>query len=242
MKIVILAGGLGSRLAEETKKKPKPMVTIGKDPIILHIINIYRQFNYKDFLIAGGYKVSIIKKFFKKKNIKGINIKVIDTGNKSMTGGRIYRLKKYLKEDKFMLTYGDGLASINIIKLLKLHNKAKKTATITVVRPPARWGYVSMKKNLVNKFEEKNQLNEGWINGGFFIFEKTFFKYFDNFKNKNSIILETDILPKLAKKKQLFAYKHLGFWQCVDTLRDKLYLTSLYKKNIKPWITKKIKN
>lgn len=235
MKIVILAGGLGTRLGEETKSKPKPMIDIGKDPILMHIINIYKNFNQKEFLIAGGYKFNIIKKFFEKKKIKDLKVEVVDTGNKSMTGGRIYKLKKYITEDQFMLTYGDGLANINIKKLLYFHNQKKKTATITVVRPPARWGHVTLRKNLITKFEEKNQLNEGWINGGFFVFEKKVFKFFEKFKSKKDIVLEKDILPILSKKKQLAAFKHTGFWKCMDTLRDKLYLINLIKNNKFPW-------
>tara|TARA_Y100001970_G_C14171641_1_gene824515 strand:+ start:925 stop:1644 length:720 start_codon:yes stop_codon:yes gene_type:complete len=236
MKVVILAGGLGTRLSEETKKKPKPMVNIGKDPILLHIIKIYSRFNFNKFIIAGGYKINFIKKFFKKRKIKNLDIKVINTGNKSMTGGRIYRLKKYLKDDKFMLTYGDGLANIDLNKLIRFHNNSKKIATLTVVRPPARWGHVTIKKKLITKFEEKNQLNEGWINGGFFVFEKNFFNFYKNYKKKESVVLESDILPKLSKKKQLSAYQHLGFWKCMDTLRDKIYLTDLFKKKRVPWM------
>ena len=236
MKVVILAGGLGTRLSEETKKKPKPMVNIGKDPILLHIIKIYSRFNFNKFIIAGGYKINFIKKFFKKRKIKNLDIKVINTGSKSMTGGRIYRLKKYLKDDKFMLTYGDGLANIDLNKLIKFHNNSKKIATLTVVRPPARWGHVTLKKKLITKFEEKNQLNEGWINGGFFVFEKNFFDFYKNYKKKESVVLESDILPKLSKKKQLSAYQHLGFWKCMDTLRDKIYLTELFKKKRIPWM------
>ena len=236
MKVVILAGGLGTRLSEETKTKPKPMVNIGKDPILLHIIRIYSRFNFNKFIIAGGYKINYITKFFKKKKIKNLDIKVINTGNKSMTGGRIYRLKKYLKDDKFMLTYGDGLANIDLNKLIRFHNNSKKIATLTVVRPPARWGHVTIKKKLITKFEEKNQLNEGWINGGFFVFEKNFFNFYKSYKKKESVVLESDILPKLSKKKQLSAYQHLGFWKCMDTLRDKTYLTELFKKKRIPWM------
>ena len=158
---------------------------------------------------------------------------------KSMTGGRIYRLKKYINENQFMVTYGDGLANINIRKLLKFHNKNKKIATISVVRPPARWGHVTMKKNLISKFEEKNQLNEGWINGGFFVFEKKVFNYFNKFKSKDNVILEKDILPIISKNRNLIAYKHLGFWQCMDTLREKKYLIEMNKKNKAPWMNLK---
>jgi len=236
MKVIILAGGFGTRLGEETKKKPKPMINIGKDPIILHIINIYKNFNHNEFLIAGGYKINVIKQYFKKKKIKNLKIQVINTGNKSMTGGRVYRLKKYIKENQFMITYGDGLANINIKKLLYFHNRSKKTATITIVRPPARWGHVTLKKNLITKFEEKDQLNEGWINGGFFVFNKEIFKFFKKFKFKDNINLEKDILPLISKKNKLVAFKHLGFWKCMDTLRDKMYLINLIKKNKIPWM------
>ncbi len=238
MKVVILAGGLGTRLGQETKLVPKPMIKIGQDPILIHIMKIYKHFNFKEFIIAGGYKHNYIKKFFKKK-IRNLNIKVINTGMKSMTGGRIYRLKKYINENQFMVTYGDGLANINIRKLLKFHNKNKKIATISVVRPPARWGHVTMKKNLISKFEEKNQLNEGWINGGFFVFEKKVFNYFNKFKSKDNVILEKDILPIISKNRNLIAYKHLGFWQCMDTLREKKYLIEMNKKNKAPWMNLK---
>ena len=239
MKVVILAGGLGTRLSEETKKKPKPMINIGNDPILLHIIRIYSKFNFTKFIIAGGYKIEIIKEFFKKKKIKNLDIEVINTGNRSMTGGRIYRLKKYLENERFMLTYGDGLANIDLNKLIKFHSDSKKIATLTVVRPPARWGHVTIKNKLITKFEEKNQLNEGWINGGFFVFEKNFFDLFKKYKNKDSLVLENDILPKLSKKKQLSAYQHLGFWKCMDTLRDKIYLSKMFKNKKAPWMTLK---
>lgn len=234
--VVILAGGLGTRISEETKTKPKPMVKILKDPILLNIIQIYNNFGFSKFIIAGGYKINFIKEYFKKKKLKNIEIKIINTGKTSMTGGRIYKLKKYLENESFMVTYGDGLANINLEKLISFHKKSKLTATITVVRPPARWGYVTINKNFITKFEEKNQLNEGWINSGFFIFEKNFFNFFKSFKNKNSIILEKDILPKIAKKKQLQAFKHYGFWKCVDTLRDKEYLEKIQKKFGKLWL------
>ncbi len=232
MKVIILAGGLGTRLGQETRLIPKPMIKIGQDPILIHIMKIYEHFNFKEFIIAGGYRHNYIKKYFKKK-IKNLNIKVINTGMKSMTGGRIYRLKKYINENQFMVTYGDGLANVNIGKLLKFHNKNKKIATISVVRPPARWGHVTMKKNLISKFEEKNQLNEGWINGGFFVFEKKVFNYFKKFKSKDNVILEKDILPIVSKNRNLIAYKHLGFWQCMDTLREKKYLIEMNKKKKK---------
>ena len=236
MKVIILAGGLGTRLGNETKLKPKPMVKIGNLPIIQHIIKIYESFKIREFIIAGGYKYNFIQNYFKKKKLHGLNIKVIDTGNNCLTGGRVYKLKKYINDDLFMLTYGDGLANININKLLQFHKKKNKIATITIVRPPARWGHVTIKKDLVIKFEEKNQLNEGWINGGFFVLNNKFFNFFKKYKNKNKIILEKDILTSISKKNELSAYKHLGFWKCMDTPRDKEYLNQLIKKKKLPWL------
>ena len=235
MKIVILAGGKGTRLAEKTSIKPKPMVMIGKQPIIGHIIEIYRKYGFNDFYIAAGYKYEIIKKYFRKKVNKNINVNVINTGKETQTGGRLYKLKKFLKKEQFMLTYGDGLANINIKKLIKFHNKNKKMVTMTVVRPPARWGYVKILGNKIESFEEKNVKNEGWINGGFMVFEP---KIFDSFNYTNKTNLENDILSNVAKKKQLSAFKHGKFWQCMDTLRDKITLNNLNKKN-PPWKNKK---
>lgn len=228
----ILAGGLGSRLSEETKKIPKPMIKIGKIPIIHHIINIYKKNNFDEFIIMGGYKNSYIKSYFKKKK----NIFVKNSGLLTMTGGRILSIKNQILEnenDNFFLTYGDGVSDIDIKKLYKFHIKNKKIATMTIVRPPARWGYVVLKKDLIKNFEEKNQLNEGWINGGFFVLNKKVFKYFEKYKDKNSIVFEKDILPYLAKKKELVAYKHKGFWQCMDTMRDKVLLNKYWKENLK---------
>ena len=236
MKVIILAGGFGTRLGNQPKLRPKPMVQIGKEPIIIHIMNIYRKFNFKEFIIAGGYKYKIVRDYFKKKKFKGLKITVINTGLRSMTGGRIFKLKKYIKEKQFMLTYGDGLANVNINRLISFHNKNGKIATISIVRPPARWGYVKLKSNLVSKFEEKNQLNEGWINGGFFVMEKKIFNIFEKFSYKKDIILETDILPLLSKKKELSAFKHMGFWQCMDTPRDKIFLKNLVKNKKTPWM------
>jgi glucose-1-phosphate cytidylyltransferase len=232
MKTVILAGGLGTRLSEETSNKPKPMVSIGGFPILWHIIKTYEFYNQNEFIIAGGYKQNYIKNFLLKNNKFNSNIDLIDTGLLSNTGGRLLRLKKFLKNNTFMLTYGDGLANININKLINFHKKNKSLATITVVRPPARWGYVKLNNNTVSKFEEKNQLNEGWINGGFFVFEPEIFDYM---KKGDSTILEHDVLPVLSKKKFLKAYKHEGFWQCMDNLRDKKLLEKFWKQKNPPW-------
>jgi glucose-1-phosphate cytidylyltransferase len=232
MKTVILAGGLGTRLSEETRHKPKPMVSIGKFPILWHILKIYEFYNQNEFIIAGGYKQTFIKNFLLKKSKLNSKIELIDTGLFTNTGGRLLRLKKFLKNNTFMLTYGDGLANINIDKLINFHKKHKSLATMTVVRPPARWGYVKLHNNTVSKFEEKNQLNEGWINGGFFVFEPEIFDYI---KKEDSTILEQDVLPVLSKKKYLKAYKHQGFWQCMDNLRDKKLLERFWKQKNPPW-------
>ena len=231
LKVVILCGGLGSRLAEETKKIPKPMVKIGKLPILNHIINIYIKYGFKDFILALGYKKEVIINYFKKKRFKGVNLKLIDTGKKTLTGSRLLKLKKYLKGENFLLTYGDGLSDINLDKLLKFHIKSKKIATITAVRPPARFGELFIKNDVVRKFEEKNQVNTGWINGGFFIFNKKVFKFIP----KKSCMLEKEPMRNLTKKKELIAFKHKSFWQCMDTIRDKEILEKLWKSGKSKW-------
>ena len=216
MKVVILAGGKGSRLSEYTKKIPKPMVTIKDIPIIVHIMRIYAKFGYKDFIIAAGFKSKIIKRFFKKK-ISDWKIDVVDTGLNSMTGGRVKRLKNLLKDERFFLTYGDGVANINIKRLLKFHIKNKATATLTAVRPPARFGAIIIKGKKVKMFREKSILDQGWINGGFFVIEPKIFKYLKN----DQTVFENYPLTKLGKEKKLYAYKHKSFWYCMDTIRDK---------------------
>ena len=232
MKVVILCGGLGSRLAEETKLIPKPMVKIGNKPILCHIMDIYKFFGFKDFILATGYKNKIIENFFKKKN----NVKCIFTGKNSMTGGRILKLKKYFKKNEnFMLTYGDGLTNQNITDLVKFHKKHNKIVTMTVVKPPARFGEVFLSGHNVSKFEEKPQLDRNWINGGFFVLNSKIFKFI----KKNSTMLERDPLVNLVKKKQVAAFRHEKFWQCMDTMRDKKILLSMLAKKNAPW--KKLK-
>tara|TARA_B110000046_G_scaffold62768_1_gene70257 strand:+ start:2548 stop:3255 length:708 start_codon:yes stop_codon:yes gene_type:complete len=233
MKVVILCGGKGTRLGFETKIIPKPMTKIDKDPIILHIINYYKKFGYNDFILALGYKGSIIKDYFKKKNKKLLSkVKCINTGKNTLTGSRLLKLKKYLsKEKNFMLTYGDGLTNQNLNDLEKFHIKNKKIATMTIVRPPVRFGEVRMKGKLVNSFKEKPQIQDSWINGGFFVFNKEIFK----FLTKENEMLEKKPLEKISKKKQILGYKHLGFWQCMDTPRDKEYLIKLLKNKKAPW-------
>lgn len=226
MKVLILAGGKGSRLSEYTRLVPKPMVKIAKVPIIVRIIKHYVKYGFKDFIIAGGYKNKIIKNYFRN-NLLNLNIKIINTGISSMTGGRIKLLKKHINE-KFMLTYGDGLCDVNLKKLLRFHNTNRCIATLTAVRPPARFGGIKISKNNVKYFKEKSKLDAGWINGGFFVMEPEILKYI---KNKNTV-LEQYPLEKLSKIKKLGAYKHSGFWQCMDTIRDKEILEEAIKKKV----------
>ena len=226
MKVLILAGGKGSRLSEFTKLIPKPMVKIVKVPIIVRIIKHYEKHGFKKFIIAAGYKNKIIKNYFKN-NLLHLDIKTINTGVNPMTGGRIKILKKHLNET-FMLTYGDGLCDINLKKLLHFHKTNKYIATLTAVRPPARFGGIKISKNTVKYFKEKSKLDAGWINGGFFVMEPEIIKYI---KNKNTV-LEQYPLEKLSKIKKLGAFRHSGFWQCVDTIRDKEILEAAIKKKI----------
>jgi len=234
MKVIILAGGKGTRISEYTHKIPKPMIRIGGMPILLHIIKLFESYNFNEIIIASGYKSDVIKKFFSNKK-KFSKIKVINTGNKTMTGGRILRLQKYFKKNEnFFMTYGDGLSNVNLDKLKKFHELNNKLATVTAVRPPIRFGELNVgKRNIVKKFEEKPQLKYGWINGGFFILNYEIFKYIKN----DHILFEREPMERLAKRKNLVAFKHKGFWKCVDTLKDKLYLDKLYRNNNKKWIT-----
>ena len=233
MKVVILCGGKGTRLGFETKIIPKPMAKIDNDPIILHIINYYKKFGYKDFILALGYKGSVIENYFKRKKKKlSITIKCINTGKNTLTGGRLLKLKSHLLgEENFMLTYGDGLTNQNLEKLEKFHLKNKKIATMTIVRPPVRFGEVKMNGMLIQNFKEKPQIKNSWINGGFFIFNKKIFNYL----GREDEMLEKTPIEKIAKKKQLIGFKHLGFWQCMDTPREKEYLKKLLKEKKAPW-------
>jgi glucose-1-phosphate cytidylyltransferase len=225
MKVVILAGGFGTRLSEYTKTIPKPMVNVAGKPILLHIMSHYAKYGFKDFYIALGYKSQVIKKYFNKK-FYDWNVNLIETGKTTMTGGRLKRLKKYLNKETFMLTYGDGASDINIKKLLKFHKKNKRMVTLTAVRPPARFGAIKIKGNYVSYFKEKSKMDEGWINGGFFVIEPKFLKLIKNDKT----FLEREPLEKASKRSQLIAYKHEGFWQCLDTKRDKDKLEKILKK------------
>ncbi len=253
MKTVILCGGLGTRLSEETVIKPKPMVEIGGLPILWHLLKIYSHFGVNEFFLALGYKGEIIKDFFMKyhpfasdvtsylasgKNVfnnpsaEDWIVHMIDTGKESLTGGRLHRLEPVLKREKtFMLTYGDGVADIDIKKLIAFHKKHGKLATVSAVRPPARFGDISFEGAMVIEFKEKPQNHEGWINGGFFVFESEVFNYLQGDKT----ILEREPLENLAKDGQLMAYKHQGFWHCMDTIRDKNVLEELWASENAPW-------
>ncbi len=252
MKVVILAGGQGTRLAEETTVRPKPMVEIGGNPVLWHIMQIYARHGYKDFLVACGHKGEIIKEYFHNFFVRtsdyfvdlrngsldvispnGIDwqIGVIDTGLETMTGGRVLRLKKWINQTPFMVTYGDGLGNVDIRALVEFHRSHGKLATVTAVRPPARFGELVLKDDMVCKFSEKPQTGEGWINGGFFVFEPEVFGYLSG----DQSILEREPLERLASDGQLVAFRHEGFWHPMDTIRDKQLLESLWAGGRAPW-------
>ena len=255
MKVVILAGGLGTRLSEETNAIPKPMVEIGGLPILLHIMQIYSSYNINDFIICCGYKSSIIKNYFNNfslnksdvtfnmqtNKMKFINkaklswkITLVDTGLDTMTGGRLKRVQNYVKNEKaFCLTYGDGLGNINIIDLISFHKKHGKLATITATNPPSRFGAIKIDDNInkVIDFNEKPKIENEWVNGGFFVLSPDVINYIEDDKT----IWEKKPLQQLAKKGELFAYKHHGFWMPMDTLREKLILNDLWNKGKAPW-------
>lgn len=255
MKVVILAGGLGTRISEESHLKPKPMIEIGDMPILWHIMKIYSHYGYNDFIICCGYKGYVIKEYFANyflhtsditfdfsNNNKIIvhnnitepwKVTLVDTGNESMTGKRIKTIRHYIdKNEEFMLTYGDGVANINITKLVEYHNKHKKLATVTSVQPIGRFGALNISENnVVKSFEEKPKGDNAWINGGFFVLN---YKVFDYIPDGN-IIFEKEPIEKLAQDNQLIAYKHNGFWQPMDTMRDKNYLEQLWYSKNAPW-------
>ncbi|ADQ45930.1 glucose-1-phosphate cytidylyltransferase [Caldicellulosiruptor kronotskyensis 2002] len=253
MKAVILAGGFGTRLSEETISKPKPMVEIGDKPILWHILNIYSYWGINEFIICLGYKGYIIKEYFVNYHLHNCDITVdiksgeiyyhnnfnqdwkitlVDTGLNTMTGGRIKRIQKYINNETFMLTYGDAVADININQLYKSHIKSNKIATVTAVRPPGRFGTLIIdNENNVIEFIEKPAGDGTWINGGFFVLEPEIFNYIKD----DSTIFEREPLERLAKENQLNAYKHYGFWKAMDTLRDKIELENLWNSGTAPW-------
>ena len=226
MKVVILAGGFGTRLSEYTKSIPKPMIKVNGRPIIYYIMKHFYNYGFKEFYVAIGYKGNVLEKYFKKNKFPW-EVNLIETGLNTMTGGRIRRLKKYLGDDRFFMTYGDGLANVNLRKLLKLHIKKKKLATMTAVRPPARFGKIKLNNhNKVTLFREKSNLDEGWINGGFFVLESKVLSLIKSDKT----FFEKQPLELLSKKGQLMAFKHKKTWQCMDTIRDMQILEKLLIK------------
>jgi glucose-1-phosphate cytidylyltransferase len=253
MKTVILAGGLGTRLAEETEIRPKPMVEIGGRPILWHILKHYSHFGCKEFYIALGYKSEVVKRYFL--DYQGLagsmsislargavevhdndgcedwTLHLIDTGLNTNTAGRLKRLEPWLRDAPFMLTYGDGVADVNIPQLQAFHRQQRRIGTVTAVRPPARFGGIIFDGDRVERFTEKPQTGEGWINGGFFVFDPQIFDLIDG----DETSLEIDVLEALARQGELSAFRHDGFWQCMDTLRDKRYLESLWQQGRVPW-------
>jgi len=231
MQVVILAGGFGTRLSEETDLIPKPMVRIGDIPILQHIINYYSKFGHTDFVIALGYKSEVIFEYFETSKNPALNIVLVDTGLDTSTGGRIKKLENVL-EDEFMLTYGDGLSNVNIDALLDHHHRFGKIATVTAVRPPARFGTIEISNGVVTKFAEKDPQDAGWINGGFFCLNKKVC----NFISDSTTSFESEPLNHLVQVQELSAYEHHGWWQPMDTLRDKRALQSLWDKGDAPWL------
>ncbi|HMB96341.1 MAG TPA: glucose-1-phosphate cytidylyltransferase [Tepidisphaeraceae bacterium] len=253
MKVVILAGGMGTRFPEETDVKPKPMVEIGGKPILWHIMQHYSGYGFNEFVICLGYRGESVKRFmmeFAKLN-SNMTVKLrsgdimrhgegaqchwtvdlVDTGVNTETGGRIKRVREYIGNAPFMMTYGDGVCDVNLTELLAFHKKQGKLATLTAVHPPARFGHMHIDGELITKFSEKSQVEAGWINGGFFVLEPKIFDYIDG----DETWFERDVLDKLASEKQLTAFKHGNFWQCMDTLRDKRLLEELWDSGKAPW-------
>tara|TARA_Y100000996_G_C22550957_1_gene653689 strand:+ start:1970 stop:2677 length:708 start_codon:yes stop_codon:yes gene_type:complete len=231
MKAVILAGGYGTRISEESHLKPKPMIEIGGMPIIWHIMKIYSSYGINDFVICSGYKAEIIKNYFESFESESWNIKLVDTGLDTMTGGRIKRIENLI-DDTFCLTYGDGVSNVNIKDLISFHKSNESVATLTAIHPPERFGVLDISGKYVTEFHEKHRGESSWINGGFFVFEPQIFDYL---KEGDSTILERKPLETLASEKKLTAFKHNGFWYPMDTLRDKNYLENLWKNNKAQW-------
>jgi glucose-1-phosphate cytidylyltransferase len=253
MKVVILAGGLGTRLAEETEVKPKPMVEVGGHPILWHILKHYAHYGFKEFLVALGYKGEVIKRYFLdyyslngsmtidlasgevrtgERECEDWVVHLRNTGAGTLTGGRVRRLRPWLEGSTFMVTYGDGVANIDLRALVEFHRSHGRVATVTAVRPPARFGgLVFDDDSMVTQFTEKPQIGEGWINGGYLVFEPAVFDYLEG----DQTTLEADALERLAADQQLAAFRHEGFWQCMDTLRDKSLLESLWRGGSPPW-------
>jgi glucose-1-phosphate cytidylyltransferase len=231
MKAVILAGGYGTRISEETHLKPKPMIEIGGKPILWHIMKIYSAHNINEFIICCGYKGDIIKEYFSRSDFPAWNIELVDTGIDTMTGGRVKRIQNRI-DDTFCVTYGDGVSNIDINNLISFHKEKKSVATLTAIHPPERFGVLELEGEYVMEFHEKHSGESSWINGGFFVFEPEIFDYI---QNGDSTILERMPFETLAKEKKLTAFKHNGFWYPMDTLRDKKHLENLWTSDKAPW-------
>ena len=259
MKVVILAGGLGTRISEESHLKPKPMIEIGDMPILWHIMKQYSHFGYNDFIICAGYKQNIIKEWFANyfvytsditfdfsmgneivvhdRHSEPWKVTIVDTGLYTMTGGRLKRIKKFIEKDSFFMTYGDGVSDIDISDTLKFHKKHGKLATITAVQPEGRFGYIDLDGEKVNSFREKHQHDLGWINAGFMVLQPEVLDYIED----DTTVFEREPLERLAKEGEIFCYKHSGFWQCMDTLRDKEKLEKLWYSGTAPWKYEELK-
>ncbi len=253
MKVVILAGGLGTRIAEETHLKPKPMIEIGEKPILWHIMKIYSHYGFNKFVICLGYKGYLIKEYFynyflhncdvtfdvrsqgmeiHQNAVEPWRVTLVDTGLPTMTGGRVKRIEPYVKDETFMLTYGDGVADVNVPALMEFHRGHGKLATVTAVQPAGRWGVLDVDDNhCVGSFKEKLGGDGGWINGGFFVFQPEVFRFIED----DQTVLEREPLERLADQGELMAYKHTGFWQPMDTLREKNRLEELWQGGKAPW-------
>ena len=231
MKVVILAGGLGTRISEESDTQPKPMIKIGGMPVLLHIMKIYSYYKINEFIICLGYKGDVIKKFFSNYDSTPWSVQLIDTGLDTMTGGRLKRIQKHI-DDTFCVTYGDGLSDININNLISFHKEKKSLVTLTAIHPPERFGVLSLSGDYVSEFHEKHRGESSWINGGFFVSEPEIFDYL---QDGDMTVLEKKPFETLAKEQKLIAFKHNAFWFPMDTLRDKRYLENLWNTKKAPW-------
>jgi glucose-1-phosphate cytidylyltransferase len=231
MKVIILAGGFGTRISEETEDKPKPMVLLDDRPIIWHVMNIYANQGFSEFVIATGYRGNVIRNWVKDLAMPW-KVEALDTGLETQTAGRVRQAFEHINEDSCLLTYGDGVGNVNILELLEFHRHHERLATVTAVRPPARFGVIQSSNGVVSEFGEKNQADAGWINGGFFVLEKGILEKIES----DSEPFEADVLPRLVEDRQLMAYHHNGFWQPMDTLREKNELSAMAKLGNPPWL------